>query len=91
MTKRRLGCVADAPTAYQAALDCADRALLPDPQSSDAYMIRGYAWTFLRRYDETTKAGEKAVALSPRSQAAYHMAPVVQKSDPSLVGASRSG
>jgi adenylate cyclase len=38
------------------------------------YMIRGYVWTFLRRHDEATEAGEKAVALSPSSQAAYHMA-----------------
>ena len=70
----RFGWVADAAAAYEAALDCADRALLADPQSSDAYMIRGYAWTFLRRHDEATEAGEKAVALSPSSQAAYHMA-----------------
>ena len=70
----RFGWVADAAAAYEAALDCADRALLADPQSSDAYMIRGYAWTFLRRHDEATEAGEKAVALSPSSRAAYHMA-----------------
>jgi tetratricopeptide (TPR) repeat protein len=37
-------------------------------------MIRGYAWTFLRRHDEATEAGEKAVALSPSSHAAYHVA-----------------
>ena len=70
----RFSWVADAAAAYQAALDCADRALLADPQSSDAYMIRGYAWTFLRRHDEAVEAGEKAVALSPSSSAAYHMA-----------------
>jgi len=70
----RFGWVVDAAAAYQAALDCADRALLADPQSSEAYMIRGYAWTFLRRHDEATEAGEKAVALSPSSHLAYHMA-----------------
>ncbi|MBS0527057.1 MAG: hypothetical protein JSS04_25745 [Proteobacteria bacterium] len=70
----RFGWVADAAAAYDAALDCADRALRADPQSSEAYMIRGYAWTFLRRHDEATEAGEKAVALSPSSHAAYHMA-----------------
>jgi TolB-like protein/class 3 adenylate cyclase/tetratricopeptide (TPR) repeat protein len=64
----------DAAATYEAALDCADRALLADPQSSDAYMIRGYAWTFLRRHDEATEAGENAVALSPSSHPAYHMA-----------------
>ena len=70
----RFGWVPDATAAYAAALDCADRALLVDPQSSDAYMIRGYTWTFLRRHDEAVEAGEKAIALSPSSQAAYHMA-----------------
>ena len=70
----RFSWVADAASAYAAALDCADRALLADPQSSDAYMIRGYAWTFLRRHDEATEAGEKAVVLSPSSHTAYHMA-----------------
>jgi TolB-like protein len=70
----RWGWVTDAASAYEAALDCADQALLADPQSSDAYMIRGYAWTFLRRHDEATEAGEKAIALSPSSHAAFHMA-----------------
>ena len=70
----RFGWVGDAAAAYKAALDCADRALLADPQSSEAYMIRGYAWTFLRRHDEATEAGEKALALSPSGHAAYHMA-----------------
>jgi adenylate cyclase len=70
----RFGWVADEAAAYEAALDCADRALLADPQSSDAYMIRGYAWTFLGRHGEATEAGEKAVALSPSSHSAYHMA-----------------
>jgi TolB-like protein/class 3 adenylate cyclase len=70
----RFGWVADAAAAYEAALDCADRALLSDPQSSDAYMIKGYAWTFLGRHDEATEAGEKAVALSPSGSSAFHMA-----------------
>jgi TolB-like protein/class 3 adenylate cyclase len=70
----RFGWVADAAATYEAALACADRILQVDPQSSDAYIIRGYVWTFLRRHDEATEAGEKAVALGPSSQAAYHMA-----------------
>jgi adenylate cyclase len=70
----RFGWVADAATAYEAALDCADRAFLADTQSSDAYIIRGYAWIFLRRHDKATEAGEKAVALSPSGSGAYHMA-----------------
>jgi TolB-like protein/class 3 adenylate cyclase/Flp pilus assembly protein TadD len=70
----RFGWVADAAAAYKAAFACADRALQADPQSSDGYMIRGYAWTFLRRHDEATEAGDKAIALSPSSSGAYHMA-----------------
>jgi len=70
----RFGWVADAAAAYAAALDCADRALLADPQTSDAHMIRGYAWTFLRRHDEAIEAGEKAIALSPSGSGAYHIA-----------------
>jgi TolB-like protein/class 3 adenylate cyclase len=70
----RFGWVADAAAAYEAAFDCADRALQADPQSSDAYELRGYAWTFLHRHDEATEAGEKAIALSPSSSEVYHMA-----------------
>jgi len=62
----RFGWVADAAAAYKAALECADRALQADPESSDGYMIKGYACTFLRRHDEATEAGQKAIALGPR-------------------------
>lgn len=73
----RFAWVADAVAAYKAALDCADRALLTDPHTSDAYMIRGYAWTFQRRHDEATEAGEKAVSLSPSSYSVYHIAGMI--------------
>jgi TolB-like protein/class 3 adenylate cyclase len=70
----RFGWVADAAATYETALACADRILQADPQSSEAYVIRGYVWTFLRRHDKATEAGEKAVALSPSASSAYHMA-----------------
>ncbi|MBN9488367.1 MAG: adenylate/guanylate cyclase domain-containing protein [Alphaproteobacteria bacterium] len=70
----RFGWVADAAAAYKASLECADRALQADPESSEGYMIKGYACTFLRRHDEATEAGQKAIALSPSSGGAYHMA-----------------
>ena len=70
----RFGWVPDAAAAYKAALECADRALQVDPESSDGYMIKGYACTFLRRHDEATEAGQNSVALSPSGAAAYHMA-----------------
>jgi TolB-like protein/class 3 adenylate cyclase/Flp pilus assembly protein TadD len=70
----RFGWVADAAAAYKAALECADRALQADPASSDGYMIKGYACTFLRRHDEATEAGQMAIALGPSNAGAYHMA-----------------
>ena len=70
----RFGWVADAAATYKAALECADRALQADPESSEGYMIKGYACTFMRRHDEATEAGQKAIALSPSSAGAYHMA-----------------
>jgi TolB-like protein/class 3 adenylate cyclase len=70
----RFGWVADEAAAYKAALDCADCALQVDPESSDGYQIKGYACTFLRRHDEATEAGQKAIALSPSNAGAYHMA-----------------
>jgi TolB-like protein/class 3 adenylate cyclase len=70
----RFGWALDAAAAYKAALECADRALQADPESSDGYMIKGYACTFLRRHDEATEAGQKAVELSPSKVGAYHMA-----------------
>ena len=70
----RFGWVPDAAAAYKAALECADRALQADPESSDGYMIKGYACTFLRRHDEATEAGQKAISLSPGIAGAYHMA-----------------
>jgi len=70
----RFGWVTNATTAYEAAFECADRALKADPESSDGYLITGYVCTFLRRHDEALVAGAKAIALAPSSWSAYHMA-----------------
>jgi adenylate cyclase len=64
----------DDAAAYQAALDCADRALAIDPSFGEAYLVIGYVCTFQRRHDEAVAAGDKAVALTPSGSDAYHMA-----------------
>jgi TolB-like protein len=61
-------------TTYEAALECAARALAVDPDSVEANVAVGYTRLFQRRHDEALAAGEKAIALSPSSAGAYHMA-----------------
>ena len=70
----RFGWEKDEAATYQAALDCADRALAADPSFGEAYLVIGYVCTFQRRHDEAVAAGEKAIALTPSSSDAYHMA-----------------
>jgi adenylate cyclase len=70
----RFGWEKDRAGTYEAALDCATRALAADPSSGEAYLVIGYVRTFQRRHDEAVAAGEKAVALSPSGADAYHMA-----------------
>jgi adenylate cyclase len=70
----RFGWKKDETETYQAALDCADRALAADPSFGEAYLIIGYVRTFQRRHDEAVAAGEKAISLTPSSSDAYHMA-----------------
>jgi adenylate cyclase len=70
----RFGWEKDRTATYEAALDCAARALAADPSCSDGYLVIGYVCTFQRRHDEAVTAGEKAIALSPGSSTAYHMA-----------------
>src|SRR5262249_32084870 len=72
--KARFGWVTDPAVGYEAALECADRALQVYLKQKTAYEIKGYACTFLRRHDEATEAGDKAIALSPGSADAYHVA-----------------
>jgi adenylate cyclase len=70
----RFGWKKDETETYQAALDCADRALAADPSFGEAYLIIGYVRTFQRRHDEALAAGEMAINLAPSSSDAHHMA-----------------
>src|SRR6185312_3398819 len=70
----RFGWERDETTIYEAAVECAVRALKIDPDSPEAYVALGYTRLFQRRHDEALAAGEKAIALSPNSAGAYHMA-----------------
>jgi adenylate cyclase len=69
----RFGWEKDRAATYQAALDCAARALAEDPSCCEAYLTIGYVRTFQRRHDEAVAAGEKAITLGPSSTDAYHM------------------
>lgn len=70
----RFGWEKDEAATYQAALNCADRALATDPSFGEAYLVIGYVCTFQHRHDEAVAAGDKAVTLTPSSSDAYHMA-----------------
>ncbi|GKQ54347.1 adenylate/guanylate cyclase domain-containing protein [Bradyrhizobium sp. Ce-3] len=70
----RFGWEKDEDDTYQAALDCADRALAADPSFGEAYLVIGYVRTFQRRHDEAVAAGEMAISLAPSSSDAHHMA-----------------
>jgi TolB-like protein/class 3 adenylate cyclase/tetratricopeptide (TPR) repeat protein len=70
----RFGWEEDRAATYQAALDCAARALVADPGCGEAYTTIGYVRTFQRRHEEAVAAGDKAIALSPSGADAYHMA-----------------
>ncbi|WP_375776871.1 adenylate/guanylate cyclase domain-containing protein [Bradyrhizobium sp. ma5] len=70
----RFGWAKDEDETYQAALDCADRALAVDPGFGEAYLVIGYVRTFQRRHDEAVTAGEAAISLVPSSSDAHHMA-----------------
>ena len=70
----RFGWEKDEAATYEAALECAARALAADPNGEDAYITLGYTRLFQRRHDDAVAAGEKAIALCPNGAAAYHMA-----------------
>jgi TolB-like protein len=61
-------------TTYEAALEYEARALAVDPDCVEANVGLGYTRLFQRRHDEALAAGEKAIAHSPSSAGAYHMA-----------------
>jgi len=70
----RFGWESDREATYEAALDCAMRALEADPGCGMAQLLIGYVRTFQRRHDEAIVAGEKSIALNPSSSDAYQMA-----------------
>jgi adenylate cyclase len=70
----RFGWEKDRAATYEAAMDCAARALAADPGCGEAYLVIGYVCIFQRRHDEAVAAGEKAVTLTPSGWGAYHMA-----------------
>ena len=70
----RFGWEKDRAASYEAALDCATRALAADPGCGEAYTVISYVRTFQRRHGEAVAAGEKAITLSPSGTVAYHMA-----------------
>jgi TolB-like protein/Flp pilus assembly protein TadD len=70
----RFGWEKDRAATYEAALDCATRALAADPSCGEAHLLIGYVRTFQRRHDEAVTPGEKAISLIPSSATAYHMA-----------------
>src|SRR4029453_18575684 len=66
----------DQATTYEAALECAARAVEVDPDSDEAYITVGYVRLYQRRHEDAVAAGEKAIALCPNGASAYHMAGV---------------
>jgi tetratricopeptide (TPR) repeat protein len=69
----RFGWEKDRTATYEAALNCATKALEADPRCGEAYLVMGYVHAFQRRHDEAVAAGEKALAVNPTADA-YHMA-----------------
>jgi adenylate cyclase len=70
----RFGWEKDRAATYEAAMNCATRALAVDPGCSEAYIVIGYVYTFQRRHDDAVAAGERAISLIPSNAGAYHMA-----------------
>jgi len=70
----RFGWERDETTIYEAAVECAVRALKIDPDSDEAYVALGYTRLYQRRHDDALVAGEKAITLCPNRAGAYHMA-----------------
>jgi len=73
----RFGWERDQAATYEAALECAARALAVDPDSDEGYITVSYTRLFQRRHDDAVAAGEKAIALSPGSAGLYHVAGMI--------------
>ena len=70
----RFGWATDHASAYEAALECAERAFAVDPDSDQGYAIIAYAHLFQRRHDDAVAACEKALSVCPNGAGHYHMA-----------------
>jgi adenylate cyclase len=68
------GWESDRATTYEAALECAMKALAIDPDSDGGHVALGYTRLFQRRHDDAVAAGEKAIAVAPSGAGTYHMA-----------------
>src|SRR5437763_15603699 len=86
----RFGWEKNEATTYEAALECAARALAVDPNSDEAYVTLGYTRLYQGRHDDALAAGEKAIALSPNNAGAYHMAALFHSSDGKFRKAAQS-
>jgi adenylate cyclase len=73
----RFGWAKEEATTYEAALECAARALAADPDSYMAFETVGYVRLFQRRHEDALVAGEKAIALGPNSAGVYHVAGMI--------------
>jgi tetratricopeptide (TPR) repeat protein len=73
----RFGWKKDQATAYEAALECAARALAVDPDCDEGYVTVAYTRLFQRRHEDAVAAGEKAIALGPNSAGVYHIAGMI--------------
>src|SRR5260370_41932552 len=69
----RFGWEKDRAATYEAAMDCAARALAADPGCSEAYLTIGYVRIFQRRHDEAVGARENANTPSPNRVGAFLM------------------
>jgi tetratricopeptide (TPR) repeat protein len=57
---------------YSLAIACFTAHLKANPQSSDAYLYRGTAYSVQREYDNAIKDFTEAIRLNPRMAQAYH-------------------
>jgi adenylate cyclase len=70
----RFGWESDRAATYDAALECAMKALAIDPDSDVGHVALGYTRLFQHRQDDAVAAGEKAIAVGPSGAGNYHMA-----------------
>ncbi len=75
----RFGWTEDRESAFQNALEVADRALAIDPEYGSAHTIISYARTYQHRHDEEIIAAEKALQYCDRLSHVRHDLPFCRK------------